>query len=108
MAANHNIILWAVPRFRRPARQFTLDNLPGMVEPGGTAREDARGLDEGMLKAVAEGIAENPDGAARYICLRYMAWIHVFLSRHAWVIAPLPNKLTETRGCIINKYRSID
>jgi hypothetical protein len=64
MAANHNIILWAVPRFRRPARQFTLDNLSNMVEPGGVARADVRGLDEGMLKAVAEGIAENPDGAA--------------------------------------------
>jgi hypothetical protein len=69
MAANHNIALWAIPRFRRPARQFTLNNRPGMLEPGGMAGKDISGLDEGMLKAVAEVIAENPDGAAcLYTC----------------------------------------
>ncbi len=61
--ANHDVVIWAVPRFRRPVRQIT----PGQITPGngrGLPRVDASGLEEGLLKTLGEAIAENPDGAA--------------------------------------------
>ena len=66
--ANHNIVLWAVPRFHRPVRPAGLDNGRNAAGPGAAARADATGLEEGMFKTVAEGIEENPDGAACLYC----------------------------------------
>jgi hypothetical protein len=58
-AVNHNIVLWAVPRFRRPMRHNPDNGNRLNTTPG-----DTHGLEELVLKSVAEGIAENPDGAA--------------------------------------------
>jgi hypothetical protein len=47
------------------------------------ARQDISGLDEGMLKAVAEGIAENPDGAAcLYTCDIWRGTIYLSPTAH--------------------------
>jgi hypothetical protein len=64
MAANHNITLWAIPRFHRPERQFTPNNRSELVDAGSAALDDVSRFDPGVLKAVAEGISESPDGAA--------------------------------------------
>jgi len=63
-AVNHNIVLWAVPRFRRPMRHNPDNGCRFDTPPG-----DTRGLEEVVLQSVAEGITENPDGAAcLYAC----------------------------------------
>lgn len=58
-ALDRDIILWAVPRFRRQVR-------PRACEwHGRGAAETAVGaLNASLLKTVADGVAENPDGAA--------------------------------------------
>jgi hypothetical protein len=68
-AANQNFVLWAVPRFRRPVEQLTQGKGPNLANSGPSASADGGGELGGILKTIAEGISESPDGAAcLYAC----------------------------------------
>jgi hypothetical protein len=63
--ANHDFVLWAVPRFRRVVRPPGADNRRDQIPAGAIA------LEARVLKTVSEGIAENPEAAA---CLYGYQW----------------------------------
>jgi hypothetical protein len=65
-----SLVLWAVPRFRRPVERMTLDKGLTLANSTPAMSADAGSRRVGILKPFSENAGESPEGAGCLLACR--------------------------------------